>query len=46
MLRKKITDDNLREYLRCVNLEYLVNRETSKFDTEGDWYDKLSGGEK
>ena len=46
MLRKKIKDSDLREYLKHVNLEYIVDRETNKFDTEEDWYDKLSGGEK
>ncbi|EGR28157.1 hypothetical protein IMG5_182040 [Ichthyophthirius multifiliis] len=46
MLRKKISDEKLKEFLRHVNLEYIVNREPNQFDTEGDWYDKLSGGEK
>ncbi|KAL4437929.1 hypothetical protein ABPG74_001100 [Tetrahymena malaccensis] len=46
MLRKKKTDDDLIEYLRNVNLEYIVNREPKKFEAFEDWYDKLSGGEK
>lgn len=46
MFRKNISDENLVEFLKQVNLEYIVNREPLRFDANEDWYDKLSGGEK
>jgi len=45
MLRRKITDEYLREILCKVKLEYLVDREGG-FDAINDWNDVLSGGEK
>jgi len=46
MMKKKINENHLVEYLQHVNLEYIVNREPKRFDAQEDWYDKLSGGEK
>jgi len=40
----KYTDDNILEYLRNVQLEYLVQRDG--WDSVQDWMDVLSGGEK
>ncbi|CAG2176372.1 unnamed protein product [Oppiella nova] len=44
MYRKGILDSNLLEYLRIVQIEYLVERES--WDSVQDWHDVLSGGEK
>ncbi|CAG2107768.1 unnamed protein product, partial [Medioppia subpectinata] len=44
MHRKAITDDHLLEFLRIVQIEYLVERES--LDSVQDWHDVLSGGEK
>lgn len=45
MLRKKVTDNDLRGLLRDVLLENIVEREGG-FDAVNDWNDVLSGGEK
>lgn len=42
MLDKKICEDKLREILRMVSLEHIVNRHS--FDEVRDWKDTLSGG--
>lgn len=42
---KKITEDDLSAILKEVKLEYLVAREGG-WDSENDWNDVLSGGEK
>ncbi|RWS05547.1 ATP-binding cassette sub-family D member 3-like protein, partial [Dinothrombium tinctorium] len=44
MQRKGITDDNLRDILKIVELLYLEERET--FSSVLDWQEVLSGGEK
>jgi ATP-binding cassette subfamily D (ALD) protein 3 len=44
-IAKNITDEDMNELLRVVKLEYLIEREGS-WDTENDWNDVLSGGEK
>jgi len=46
MEESNITDDDLMEYLREINLEYLVEREEKGLDAVQDWFDLLSGGEK
>jgi len=40
------TDDDLMEYLRHIQLEYLVTREERGLDAVQDWIDILSGGER
>ena len=45
MLRKKMTDNDLRGLLKDVLLENMVEREGG-FDAVNDWNDVLSGGEK
>jgi ABC-type uncharacterized transport system fused permease/ATPase subunit len=42
---KNVTDEDLDALLREVRLGYLVNREGG-WDSENDWNDVLSGGEK
>eukprot|EP00731_Ephydatia_muelleri_P018547 Em0011g587a len=42
---KGITDEQLEEYLKKVQLSYLLEREKG-WETEQDWMDLLSGGEK
>ncbi|XP_037816049.1 ATP-binding cassette sub-family D member [Lucilia sericata] len=44
MLRKGITENELRSILKMVSLEHLVQRDG--FDVIRDWKDILSGGEK
>ncbi|KAI8120084.1 ATP-binding cassette sub-family D member 2 [Lucilia cuprina] len=44
MLRKGITENELRSILKLVSLEHLVQRDG--FDVIRDWKDILSGGEK
>lgn len=44
MMEKMISEEKLREILRMVSLEHIVNRDT--FDEVRDWKDTLSGGEK
>ncbi|KAF2882972.1 hypothetical protein ILUMI_23200 [Ignelater luminosus] len=43
--RRGCTDSKLREYLKLVELEYLLEREGG-FDAVEDWLEVLSGGEK
>ncbi|CAH2015661.1 unnamed protein product [Acanthoscelides obtectus] len=43
--RRGATDDKLKEYLRRVQLEYILDREGG-LDAIADWLDVLSGGEK
>lgn len=38
-------DESLRDILREVKLEYIIEREGG-WDSERDWNDVLSGGEK
>eukprot|EP00118_Oscarella_pearsei_P025601 m.308446 g.308446 ORF g.308446 m.308446 type:complete len:669 (+) comp44022_c0_seq1:69-2075(+) len=45
MIAKGITDEKLAEYVQQVHLGYLLERE-KEWDTEQDWMDVLSGGEK
>ena len=45
MLRRKMTDNDLRLLLKDVLLENMVEREGG-FDSVNDWNDVLSGGEK
>lgn len=45
MNRAGINDERLREILREVRLEYLIEREGG-WDTVKEWNDVLSGGEK
>jgi len=45
MNKRRLSDDNLREYLRWIRLDYLEEREGG-FDAVNDWNDVLSGGEK
>eukprot|EP01129_Flabellula_baltica_P000975 TRINITY_DN1089_c0_g1_i1.p1 TRINITY_DN1089_c0_g1~~TRINITY_DN1089_c0_g1_i1.p1 ORF type:complete len:696 (+),score=156.24 TRINITY_DN1089_c0_g1_i1:68-2089(+) len=40
------TDEDLKELLGEVHLEYLVSRDQKGFDSVDDWSDVLSGGEK
>ncbi|XP_046846152.1 ATP-binding cassette sub-family D member 3-like [Xenia sp. Carnegie-2017] len=42
---KKITDEELEEFLKQVQLEYILEREGG-WDAVQDWMDVLSGGEK
>lgn len=44
MLNKGLTDDDLKEILNIVKLDYLMERET--FHSVQDWQEVLSGGEK
>lgn len=43
--RRGATDEKLEEYLRRVQLSYILEREGG-FDAVADWMDVLSGGEK
>lgn len=45
MLRKRGKDEDIKEILKAVRLEYLIEREGG-FDAINDWNDVLSGGEK
>ena len=45
MIKRKVTDEKLREYLQLVNLDYLIDREGG-LDTVNSWQEVLSGGEK
>ena len=45
MNRAGVTESKLREILREVRLEYIIEREGG-WDTEKEWNDVLSGGEK
>eukprot|EP00331_Platyophrya_macrostoma_P019599 CAMPEP_0176473224 /NCGR_PEP_ID=MMETSP0127-20121128/42179_1 /TAXON_ID=938130 /ORGANISM="Platyophrya macrostoma, Strain WH" /LENGTH=657 /DNA_ID=CAMNT_0017868179 /DNA_START=25 /DNA_END=1995 /DNA_ORIENTATION=+ len=45
MLRRKIQDSDIKKLLDTVQLGYLIERE-GNLDTENDWNDVLSGGEK
>lgn len=45
MNRAGVNDERLREILREVKLEYLIDREGG-WDTVKEWNDVLSGGEK
>lgn len=45
MTRNGLNDEALREILREVRLEYIIEREGG-WDSERDWNDVLSGGEK
>eukprot|EP01129_Flabellula_baltica_P003178 TRINITY_DN12998_c0_g1_i1.p1 TRINITY_DN12998_c0_g1~~TRINITY_DN12998_c0_g1_i1.p1 ORF type:complete len:706 (-),score=131.34 TRINITY_DN12998_c0_g1_i1:1041-3158(-) len=45
MLEKGITDDDLFEILQVVALDHILEREKS-FDSNKNWMDVLSGGEK
>lgn len=42
MMRKRITDDKIKELLKVVQLDYLVNREGG-LEANNDWNDVLSG---
>lgn len=44
-IRRGSTDTQLKEYLKLVHLEYLLEREGG-LDAIADWLDVLSGGEK
>nr|CAH7713056.1 unnamed protein product [Callosobruchus chinensis] len=44
-VRRGASDDKLKEYLRRVQLEYILDREGG-LDAIADWLDVLSGGEK
>ncbi|XP_029708011.1 ATP-binding cassette sub-family D member 1 [Aedes albopictus] len=44
MLSKNITECQLREIMRLVSLEHIIDRDS--FDEIRDWKDTLSGGEK
>lgn len=44
MLSKNITECQLREIMRMVSLEHIIDRDS--FDEIRDWKDTLSGGEK
>jgi ATP-binding cassette subfamily D (ALD) protein 3 len=45
MLKKKINDKKLKEILKILRLDYIVEREGG-LNTERNWIDVLSGGEK
>jgi ATP-binding cassette subfamily D (ALD) protein 3 len=45
MLRKNVTDTDLRQLLKDVHLENIIEREGG-FESTNDWNDVLSGGEK
>mmetsp|Transcript_36371 Transcript_36371/g.32637 ORF Transcript_36371/g.32637 Transcript_36371/m.32637 type:complete len:349 (-) Transcript_36371:242-1288(-) len=45
MLKRKIKDENIRDFLKEVDLEHLADREGG-LDSDVDWKDVLSGGEK
>ena len=45
MKNRNVSDSNLLDLLKITKLEYLIDREQS-WDTENDWNDILSGGEK
>lgn len=44
-LNKKITDEELKEIMKKLKIDYLLDRET-ELKSKNDWYDVLSGGEK
>jgi len=46
MLRRKISDADLRELLTKVHLGYLEGREKSGMDSVNEWGDVFSGGER
>jgi ATP-binding cassette subfamily D (ALD) protein 3 len=45
MIKKKMNDTKLKQLLKIVRLDFLVEREGG-FNTERNWIDLLSGGEK
>ena len=45
MLKKGVTDRNLRELMQMVKLEFLIEREGG-FESVSIWKDKFSGGER
>lgn len=45
MLRKRISDEDIKKLLKDVLLDYLIDREGG-LDAVNDWNDVLSGGEK
>lgn len=45
MRRFGSSEETLKEILREVKLEYIIDREGG-WDSESDWNDVLSGGEK
>jgi ATP-binding cassette subfamily D (ALD) protein 3 len=45
MLRKRISDEDIKQVLKDVYLDYLIDREGG-LDAINDWNDVLSGGEK
>jgi len=46
MLRRKISDNDLRELLKKVHLGYIEGREKNGMDSVNDWGDVFSGGER
>ena len=44
--QKDQNDQHIRQLLKLINLEDLVDREPEGFDTVLEWNDVLSGGEK
>lgn len=44
MINKQVTEENLRDILKMVHLEHILDRDG--FDQVRDWKDTLSGGEK
>ncbi len=42
MLRKRGKDEDIKEILKVVRLDYLVDREGG-LDASNDWHDVLSG---
>ena len=42
MLKRKIKDENIRDFLKEVDLEHLADREGG-LDSDVDWKDVLSG---
>lgn len=45
MLRKRVSDEDIKQILKEVYLDYLIEREGG-LDAVNDWNDVLSGGEK
>lgn len=45
MLRKRVSDEDIKQVLKDVYLDYLIDREGG-LDAVNDWNDVLSGGEK
>jgi len=45
MLRKRVSDEDIKQVLKDVYLDYLIDREGG-LDAINDWNDVLSGGEK